>query len=557
MSLELLKYVHTSDQLKEVYSLTEEIISNLELPALNQLLEGTGKDADMLLDDISVEIGKALYHSIPIQLSEMGNLEKLTTNVDEILKILFFNYFVVSTLPDFEMNWHHIEWGNLVQIFPYLGVLAARDHSKSYTFSKAYPLWKLYRYRKKGDPNYIPNLGRELLLSKTGMIITSEFSLGETLLSFIKEEIEDNPLLNQVLYPGSRSEGWAGSKIVTKNGASLRIKSGESRMRGLHPTYIIVDDLLTDNVIYSKEQRQKYIDLFHAVIMNMIVPGGQVVVVGTPFHELDLYADLKKKPSWRIFEYPAIFPDGTILWENRHNFETLLRKRKDLGSIIFSREILVRPISSETSIFPYHIIKRAYDGMDKFTLVPNRYSFPKQFNKVVVGTDFAISSETGADAVAFVTLGIDMNTYWVINIYVGKGISYDNQMAILKNLNFNFQPDFIMIETNAMQKIFYQMAVDAGLPALKHQTGTDKYSLTEGLPALGVVFEQGRIKLPRGDQKSIDLTDALAVELNSYVFDDTKDKITSVIGHGDISMALWQAVRAAQYRGGDFKWDFI
>ena len=45
--------------------------------------------------------------------------------------------------------------------------------------------------------------------------------------------------------------------------------------------------------------------------------------------------------------------------------------------------------------------------------------------------------------------------------------------------------------------------------------------------------------------------------INSYVFDDTKDKITSVIGHGDISMALWQAVRAAQYRGGDFKWDFI
>ena len=42
----------------------------------------------------------------------------------------------------------------------------------------------------------------------------------------------------------------------------------------------------------------------------MLVPGGQAIVIGTPFHANDLYGDLKTKKGWFVIEYPAIFPDG-------------------------------------------------------------------------------------------------------------------------------------------------------------------------------------------------------------------------------------------------------
>ena len=89
----------------------------------------------------------------------------------------------------------------------------------------------------------------------------------------------------------------------------------------------------------------------------MLVPGGQIIVVGTPFHASDLYGDLKSKSKtatgsdkgWFMIEYPAIFPDGRILWPQRWSFADLMEKRTTQGNIIFSRENLCRPITNESS----------------------------------------------------------------------------------------------------------------------------------------------------------------------------------------------------------------
>ena len=101
------------------------------------------------------------------------------------------------------------------------------------------------------------------------------------------------------------------------------------------------------------------------------------------------------------------------------------------------------------------------------------------------------------------------------------------------------------------------MGRDAGLPIAEHATGVDKYSFTQGLPAMAVLFEQGHIKIPRGDQESVDLTDMLAMELNSFTFDPDKKKLTSVVDHDDIGMALWQAIRGCKYVSERFSFSFV
>lgn len=545
----------TSDQLQTTYKIVNELINNLDELALKELFSGTEKDVDKLFEIIVEETLGALYTTKgPIKNFSFGYLDKLTENLDENLKCLVFNYFLITVLTDFEVNWHHLEWGNLIQIYKYLGIIAARDHSKSFTFSKAYPLWRLYKYKR----NLISSpYNKESAMSKKGMIITSDFILGKDLLTMIKDDIAENSILRERLYPKVSGEGWGMSEIKCRNGAEIQMRSIESRLRGRHPHWIVVDDIITDSSLYSSEAREKSKNFFHSVIMNAIIPDGQVILVGTPFHEKDLYEDLKQKKSWKIFEYPAIFPDGSILWENRYNLEALLEKRSSQGSLIFSREILCKPISSESTIFPYHILERSYIGMDQYTLIKNISSAQKQFSRVCIGCDFAISSEIGADYTVYIVLGIDeFGCYWLLDMWRKKGASYNEQIAVLKELNSQFQPSVIMAESNAFQKVMIQIALEAGLPIIEHNTGVNKYDLKTGLPSLAILFEQGKIKLPRGDQYSKDVVDIIVGELSSITWTDA-GKLESVSEHDDTGMSFWLGVKACNYVNSSFSFDFI
>lgn len=427
------------------------------------------------------------------------------------------------------------------------------SNSKSYTFSFAYPLWKMYRYQKN-KTGYVP---REFALSSFGMIVTSGMTLGRHLLTLIKGEIEDNDVLGPILYKAGSREGWGKEYIRCKNGAELIVRGYESRIRGYHPTWLVVDDLLTDQALYSQEQRDKYINMFHSVIMNAIVPGGQVIVDGTPFHELDLYADIKKRRDWRLFEYPAIFPDGRLLWENRYDYNAIMAKKENQGSIIFTREILVTPVSSASTIFPYSIVEKSFVGMDEYTLVDNIYSHKRKFVRVVTGCDFARSANVGADYSVFITIGIDeLGNYWILNVWREKGKTYNEQIANLKRICADFHPEVIMVETNQMQQLFADGGREAGLPIVDHHTGTNKYNLESGLPGMAVLFEQMKVKFPRGDQKSKNVTDSIAMELASVTWTE-KGKLEGVGAHDDQVMGLWIALRAAQYVNENFSFSFI
>lgn len=543
------------NQIEAVYKHVEDIIDNLDEYAIKELMSGYSDDVDTLLNVLIDETKDAFFSNKgPIKTNSFNYLDKLTDNFDLELKKKSFNYFVMSVLPDFEMNYHHVEWGNLIQFYKWLCVIAARDHSKSFTFSFAYPIWKLFRYEREG----FGLASRENALNKHGMIITNEHSLARDFLKLITEEIENNPILRERLYP-NKSESWGKETITTKWGAELKVKGAGSALRGRHPGWIVIDDFLDDSCLYSNSQRDIFINLFHSVIMNMIVPGGQVCVVGTPYHEADLYANLKKAKNWRVFEYPAILPDGSLLWENRHNLKSLLDKRHSQGSIIFSREILVKPITSESSIFPWSVLEKSFIGMNDFCLVDNIHSFPRRFKKVVLGCDFAISANVAADDSVFTTVGIDeLDNYWVLNITEMHGASYNAQIAKIKELDRNFRYNTIMMENNAFQAVMLQLAKDAGLKnVVAHNTGVNKFDLKTGLPGLATVFEAGRIKMPRGDERSKGLTDKACLQANSISWDADKKTLANTAKHDDMLFSLWLAIKAGSYVTQNFGFGFL
>lgn len=540
----------------ECLRIVDELVDNLDDRAVLELVEGgTENDIDAIIENMLQDTFRVLYTgNADIDFSPKYD-ERLSQAVEETLRCNNLTYFITSVMPDFQMSWHHLEWGDLVHRHNKLCIEAARDHGKSYYFSNAYAIWQLYKY----SPPKIQQYSRRPSKTNSNRGFLFSFSLQQAvdLIEILKGTIESNDTLKERLYPENPREGaWASTNIVCKNGARLTGKGFGSSVRGAHPYWIIVDDGLKDNVIYSQLQRQKSIDYFHSVIMNMLVPGGQIVVVGTPFHAQDLYGDLKTKKGWFVIEYPAIFPDGRILWPQRWCFKDLIDKKNTQGNIIFSRENLCRPIVSDSSIFPLDVLKRSLVRMDNYTLVSNRDNFPKKFNKVVTGCDFAISSAVGADFYCYSTFGIDEdNGMWLMNLQMGKGKTYDEQIQMLRSINSNFRPDVMIFESNVFQQIFTDQAQKYGMPVVPHNTGTEKNDLSKGWPALAIMYERGLIHIPTGDEYSVRIKDAIFEQLGSVAFTDKG--LQSVGSHDDICSSQWLAALGRNLSCFGFKFSFM
>lgn len=548
----------TSQQLSVVYEQMTDFIDVFDDEIISQIFSGNNTDVDTFFELLYQETINVLFPNDNnsngiVQKNIFSHIDKFSDLFDEELKRYSLNYFIVNTLPDFQMNWHHLEWGNLVQRYNKLSVIAARDHGKSYFFSFAYLLWKLYRY-KKVQPG--STTMKDYQMSKLGMVITNEFGLAKHLLTIVKDEIENNDNLCKYLMPEKTEGKWAETEITTKNGATLVIKSFGSKMRGFHPGYIVTDDFMNDSVLYSEEQRRKYISMFHSVVMNMLIPGGQVINVGTPYSTKDLFADLKSKSAWKTFEYPAIFPDGSLLWEDRHDIHSIIEKKETQGSLIFSREILVKPVSNESTIFPWSILQKAFT--ENQILIPNIWSTHKKYKRVAIGCDFAISGSVAADFSVFTVLGVnEQDKYELLNQFRFQGMSYSQQLAYIVKLNSDFNPAVIIMETNGFQSIFSQQGKDRNLPVIDHTTtGINKKDLRTGLPGLSILFEQERMIFPTGDKYSKDVVDTLCIELSSITFTD-KGKLESVNGHDDTGMSLWLARIGCDYVNKSFGFTFI
>lgn len=538
-------------------SQVETLIDLLDDASVKDMLSVVGDDFEQLLEVLTEETNNVInLHQYDKTLTNctLQGLPKLQNGYEVYLRKQNLAYFVFSVLPGFELAYHTLEWFSMMQMYQKLCIEAARDHSKSFSFSFANPLWRLYRYEK---PDGLTDLPDDIKYYREGMIITNEYKLAKKLLKKVKEEIKYNDILNKALYPQTTDEGnWASESISCKNGAEITLSSFRTSNRGPHPGWVVVDDFLDRSAMYSKEQREAFKESFKAEIMNMVLPQGTVDVVGTPFHERDLYYELKQDPNWNVFEYPAVFPDGSVLWANRYSFQALKEKRLSLGPLIFSREILVRPISDSTSIFPWSILEKAYIGMKQYVLVKNRASFPIKFRKVSIGVDWAISATVGADYTEMTVLGEDFQgDVWLLAIVTLHGASHNYQIQTLKALNLDFEADVVVVETNGFQRVMSDLSKEEGMTNIVEEVTTahSKKDFYEGLPALAVPFDQGKIHFPRGDEYSIEKTNEICSQLNSIAFDEDTGKLESVTEHDDKAMSLFQSYKGIKSVNGVFR----
>ena len=449
----------------------------------------------------------------------------------------------------FEVADHHMEWNDLVMCHDRICVMAPRDHGKCYFFVFAFPIWKA-EFNPVGK----------------GYIFSATQDQAVRILSDIKDEIEDNPKLRHLL-PEKR-EVWNATSVKLANGHRIYARGYGTKLRGAHPQRIVVDDGLNDEDAYSELVRNKHIEYFFTAISNMIVPGGQIVVVGTPFHGTDLYNALRINPEYTFRKYPAV-EKGKPLWPGRYSLALLEKKRREIGPIRFTREFLCEPISDDMSIFPGNLFTGA--PVEQFNVkLGMPLSFWKQagIHSVFIGVDLAISASTSADYTVVFVLGIDAHgNRWVLDIIRKQGLPFNKQLALVTVSAKKYDADLIFIEANQMQRVFGDELIrTTDLPVKKfvttgtgkmqkgtpkgNTTSANKNSLEGGVPALRVLLENQKIRIPRGDAHSIEVTDQWITEMRAFTWLD--GKLQGVGAHDDTVMAFWIADQAVKQGGFSF-----
>lgn len=532
-------------QNRRLYSAANDIIERLPAHSINQLLEGYSEDVDKLLTEIVNQTDMAMNFGRSLDTENLSYIDNLAAAMDERLRILSFNYFCATVLSNFMMGWRNLEWGNLTQLFPWSSYLCSRGSGKSYEWCYAFPLWRLYSYTKPlfyaGDT--IDNKNR-----KETALITNTMTLAKIHVGKIIEEIETNPILSNKLNSNKKAK-LGETMIETETGSILHVRGKDGFIRGLHVGSALIDDVPDESSIYSDEQREKLKETFRGTITPIVEPYGYLIISGTPYSTApnELYNIIKADKRFAVFEYPIIFPDGRPLAPDRYTFDDIIQKKDELGTMVFSREYLVVPIADSSTIFPYEFLMRSTVGMENISFADTIDYFPFKLQRVVVGCDFAVSGNIGADYTVYTVWGIDfMDNYYLIAIHRQKGMSHNEQVDKIVLFNTLFKPNKIVCEANGFQSILSGLARERGLKNIETFTTTEgnKKDLHTGLPSLSAMFERGQIKIPYAVGPTREMVKIIFGEFSSITFRSDRGKLEAVGAHDDICMSSFIAINS-------------
>lgn len=457
--------------------------------------------------------------------------------------------FFAEDMLNMEVADVHKKWSQLVTTNDKLALQAPRDHGKSFFFSFAYPIWRAYY-------NWIPTRLKDSKEFKSiprvsiGYIFSNTQDQAIKLLDLVKREIEDNPKLWHLI--PDKKDVWSKTEIKLSNGAIIRARGWGVSVRGAHPVWIIADDCLNDESIYSELTRNKQIDYFYSAVTPMLVPCGQLVVVGTPFHQEDLYMKLKNNNAYSFHTFPAFNQRGEALWSSRYTKEMLLKRKDEVGSTRFSREYLCQPISDGSSLFPDYIIERCLEP----NLEMKPYVTQQEYKEldIFMGVDLALSSTVGADFTVITTVGRRRSDGLKILLDVTRfrGKSMKEQLLSIQDIAKSFRPLKIFIENNGFQRVFVDELVrNSDLPVEGFTTTAHaKNDSARGVLQLQVLLESGRFVIPRATEHCREKTDSLLNELRAFSYVD--GKLQGLGAHDDCVMSLWIAIECMNSGKFDF-----
>lgn len=439
---------------------------------------------------------------------KIENLEKLKTllakkkaKLSEKSLRLFIQFFLShltpNKTPDFHLEMIEILEGMVLgRKCNRVLFCAPRGFGKSYINSLFLPLWlACFGYRK------------DIIL------VSATISLAKSLLRKVRIELENNIDLIRA-FGDLKSDKWTEDYLVLSNGVEIRAKGRGFQIRGFRPDFIICDDLEDEEIIYSKEQREKLESWFFRTLLPALKPHQDLVYVGTKLHQFSLISTLEQKKEFVTKKYSAL-TNGKSIWEELWSTSALLNMRKEIGSYAFESEYQNNPISLEEQPVKAHYLEGVkIDGRVELSCL---------------SLDPAISEKNTSDYRAIVILGRTANGFK--ELYSEKGRwSISEQVDKIIDLYQKFRPNVVIIEEVAFQKVFKNLLLDKArakrtyfrvIPAEigMGKTKRPKDKLTRLLEIVHL-FEQRLVQIDNPELKD---------ELLAFPFGDYDDMVDALV----------------------------
>jgi predicted phage terminase large subunit-like protein len=366
------------------------------------------------------------------------------------------------------------------------------------------------------------------------------------------------------------SERWREDDIVIKQrrkalaAPTIGTSGVEAELTSSHYDIILLDDLQGEKNYQTPEQREK-VKRYYRSMIDLIEPGGLIVVIGTRWHLDDVYQYIIDNESeYYDITVRKVVEDGKIIfpkkfqkkfdpkmksWQSTDqpcmDYIDYLKKRP---SEEFSSQYMNSPIDAENQIFKKDYFKY-YDQRP-----------PRLFVSMTI--DPAISEKQSSDNFAINVSGMDEN----YKIYVLDAIKGHWKVAeSIDNIFTTYQkwhPSVVGLETVAYQKALKswleekmrERGVFFPITELKRNTNESKEFRIKALEPFyrdGLVFhapwmkslEEELLQFPKG--KHDDEIDALASQLSLLVPGDSQ--AAEGIPPGSWEAAFQQATRRGQY----------
>jgi hypothetical protein len=323
-----------------------------------------------------------------------------------------------------------------------------------------------------------------------------------------------------------QSKGWAVEEMNLTNGNSIKARSVNAQIRGLHPNEIIIDDPLKE---FSMSGIQKVTDWFFSDLIPTLDPKGFIRIIGTPFSYTDIYSKLAENSLYSVRVYPCLNSLNEPLWVEKWNYHSLMERKNEIGTIAFTREYLCVPMSTGTSLFNPEYLDSSKSK--DLILRPQR----RKDYKYYVGVDPAIS--TDGDYNVITVLEVDkFDNKSVVYIDKAKNVQFRENIEKVRLIGKIFNPEVIFFETNTFAKSFTQELRNVS-DVNVHDFHTTRKRKQEIILNLQMNFENGKMVLPYGNEESRRVTSALVEELSMFAITD-KGKFEGIGAHDDMVMSL-------------------
>lgn len=249
------------------------------------------------------------------------------------------NHFRMESAP------FHLQLIQWAQTYPKMAIAAPRGSSKTTILGFIYLFHSILFEHKR----FI-------------VILSNTFKQATMVLGAIKKELRENTFLNTQFHFTIEKDaedvsvfrgrdGW--ETMVMCKGADQAGTIRGSKFGAYRPDLIFIDDVENDELVRSRERREKLKEDFDNAVLPAGDVGTQFIVVGTIMHDDSLLAKLVSEDQYTDFfkhVFRARQDDGTSIWESKWSLDEL-KRLETANPISFAREMQNDPVSGMSQRF--------------------------------------------------------------------------------------------------------------------------------------------------------------------------------------------------------------